>query len=166
MPVGHVTGFDVRTGKRLWIFHTIPRAGQPGYDTWTPDAQAFTGNAGVWAPISADAERGLVYLPVEAPTSDFYGGHRPGDNLFSSSLVCLDARTGERRWHFQLVHHDIWDYDTPAAPVLLDITVEGPAHPRGRAGDQAGPHLRLRSRERQAGLADRRAARAEERRAW
>jgi quinoprotein glucose dehydrogenase len=125
MPVGNVMGFDARTGKRLWIFHTIARQGEPGGDSWTDEARAYTGNTGVWAPFSADAERGLVYLPVESPTSDFFGGHRPGNNLFSSSLVCLDARTGARRWHFQLVHHDIWDYDTPAAPVLLDVTVAG-----------------------------------------
>jgi quinoprotein glucose dehydrogenase len=125
MPTGHVTAWNVRTGERRWIFHTIPRPGEAGFDTWTPDAQAFTGNTGVWAPFSADIERGLVYLPVEAPTSDFYGGHRPGSNLYSDSLVCLDARSGERRWHFQLVHHDIWDYDPPAPPVLLDITVDG-----------------------------------------
>jgi quinoprotein glucose dehydrogenase len=125
MPTGHVMGFDVRTGKRLWVFHTIARAGEVGGDTWTDEARAFTGNTGVWAPISADAERGLVYLPVEGATGDFYGGHRPGNNLFASSLVCLDARTGERKWHFQLVHHDIWDYDTPAPPVLLDVTVKG-----------------------------------------
>jgi quinoprotein glucose dehydrogenase len=123
MPTGHVMGFDARTGKRLWMFHTIARAGDAGGDSWSRDARAYTGNTGVWAPFSADVERGLVYLPVEAPTSDYYGGHRPGDNLYSSSLVCLDARTGERRWHFQLVHHDIFDYDTPTAPVLLDITV-------------------------------------------
>jgi len=125
MPAGNVMGFDARTGKRLWVFHTIARKGEPGGDSWSDEARDFTGNAGVWAPFSADAERGLVYLPVEAPTSDFYGGHRPGNNLFSSSLVCLDARTGARRWHFQLVHHDIWDYDTPTAPVLLDVTVGG-----------------------------------------
>ena len=125
MPVGHVMGFDVRTGQRRWIFHTIARAGDVGADTWTEEARGYTGNTGVWAPISADVERGLVYLPVEAPTGDFYGGHRPGNNLYADSLVCLDARTGERRWHFQLVHHDIWDYDPPAAPVLLDVTVKG-----------------------------------------
>jgi quinoprotein glucose dehydrogenase len=125
MPVGYVTAFDVRTGKRLWIFHTIPRTGETGSETWTPEARAYTGNTGVWAPLSADIQRGLVYLPVEAPTGDFYGGHRPGDNLFSDSLVCLDARTGERRWHFQFVHHDIWDYDIPTAPLLIDITVGG-----------------------------------------
>jgi quinoprotein glucose dehydrogenase len=124
MPTGHVMGFDARSGKRLWIFRTIAPADMTGAG-WTDEAREYTGNTGVWAPISADLARGLVYLPVEAPTSDFYGGHRVGNNLFSSSLVCIDARTGERRWHFQLVHHDIWDYDTPTAPVLLDITVRG-----------------------------------------
>ncbi|MEO6080595.1 MAG: PQQ-binding-like beta-propeller repeat protein [Steroidobacteraceae bacterium] len=125
MPTGHVMGFDARSGKRLWIFRTIAPAGDPGANTWTDEARSYTGNTGVWAPISADPERGLVYLPVEAPTSDFYGGHRVGNNLYSSSLVCIDARTGVRRWHFQLVHHDIFDYDTPAPPVLLDINVGG-----------------------------------------
>jgi quinoprotein glucose dehydrogenase len=125
MPTGHVMGFDARTGKRLWIFRTIAPRGDAGANSWTDAARSYTGNTGVWAPISADVARGLVYLPVEAPTSDFYGGHRPGDNLYSSSLVCIDARTGQRRWHFQLVHHDIWDYDTPAAPLLLDINVNG-----------------------------------------
>jgi quinoprotein glucose dehydrogenase len=125
MPTGNVMGFDARTGRRLWVFNTIARAGDPGGKSWTDEARSWTGNTGVWAPFSYDAARGLVYLPVEAPTSDFYGGHRPGDNLYSSSLVCLDARTGERRWHYQLIHHDIWDYDPPAPPVLIDITVEG-----------------------------------------
>src|SRR6185369_5026936 len=125
MAKGNVMGFDARTGKRLWVFHTIARKGEVGGDSWTDEAREFTGNTGVWAPISADAERGLVYLPVEDATGDFYGGHRPGNNLFSSSLVCLDARTGERKWHFQLVHHDIFDYDPPTAPVLLDVTVKG-----------------------------------------
>ncbi len=124
-PKGDVMAFDARTGKRLWMFHTIARKGEVGGDTWTDEARDYTGNTGVWAPFSADAERGLVYLPVEGATGDFYGGHRPGNNLFASSLVCVDARTGERKWHFQLVHHDIWDYDTPAPPVLVDITVKG-----------------------------------------
>lgn len=129
MPAGHVTGYDAVTGERRWIFHTIPRPGEPGHDTWGDDSWQFTGNAGVWAPMSADAELGYVYLPVEAPTGDYYGGHRPGDNLYSQSIVCLDARTGERVWHFQTVRHGIWDYDPPAAPVLLDINVDGRAIP-------------------------------------
>jgi len=125
MPTGNVMAFDVRTGRKVWTFNTIARKGAVGGDSWTDEARSWTGNAGVWAPFSADVERGLVYLPVEAPTSDFYGGHRPGDNLFSSSLVCVDARTGARKWHFQLVHHDIWDLDVPAAPLLIDINVGG-----------------------------------------
>ena len=125
MPVGNVTGYDAVTGERLWIFHTIPQPGEPGHETWLDDSWTFTGNVGVWAPMSADPELGYVYLPTEAPTGDYYGGHRPGDNLYSQSLVCLDAKTGERVWHFQTVHHPIWDYDLPAPPVLLDITVDG-----------------------------------------
>jgi quinoprotein glucose dehydrogenase len=125
MPVGHVTAYDAQTGERRWVFHTIPRPGEPGHETWHDDAWTFTGNAGVWAPMSADPELGYVYLPTEAPTGDYYGGHRPGDNLYSQSIVCLDASTGERVWHFQTVHHPIWDYDLPAAPVLIDITVDG-----------------------------------------
>ena len=120
----HVRGFDVRTGRQLWRFHTIPRPGEVGHDTWEQDSWRYTGNSGVWTTLSADLERDLVYLPVEAPTSDYYGGHRPGDNLFSSSLVCLQASTGERVWHQQIVHHDIWDYDNPAAPILMDLTID------------------------------------------
>jgi len=122
---GHVRGFNVRTGNREWIFHTIPHLGEFGNETWLDSSWTYTGNAAVWAPMSADPELGYVYLPVEAATSDFTGGHRPGNNLFSNTLVCLDAATGKRVWHFQLVHHDIWDLDIPAAPILLDITVDG-----------------------------------------
>ena len=124
-PPGHVRGYDVRTGERLWIFHTIPQPGEFGHETWEDDSWSYTGNVAVWAPFSADAELGYVYLPVEAGTGDYYGGHRPGNNLFSQSLVCLDARTGERVWHFQMIHHDIWDFDPPAPPVLADIVVDG-----------------------------------------
>jgi quinoprotein glucose dehydrogenase len=122
---GWVRGYDVRTGALKWTFHTIPLAGEFGNDTWQEESWKYTGNTGVWSPFTADAERGYVYLPVEAATGDFYGGHRPGDNLFADSLVCLDAATGKRVWHFQTVHHDIWDYDLPAPPVLVDITVDG-----------------------------------------
>jgi quinoprotein glucose dehydrogenase len=125
MPAGSVTGYDAITGERLWIFHTIPQPGEPGHETWMDDSWKYTGNVGVWAPMSADPELGYVYLPTEAPTGDYYGGHRPGDNLYSQSLVCLDAKTGERVWHFQTVHHPIWDYDLPAPPVLIDINVAG-----------------------------------------
>jgi quinoprotein glucose dehydrogenase len=122
---GFIRGYDVRSGKRVWIFHTIPRAGEFGNDTWEKDSWSYTGNAGAWAPMSADAELGYVYVPVETPTNDGYGGHRPGDGLFGNSLVCLDAKTGKRVWHFQMTHHDIWDYDLPAAANLVDITVNG-----------------------------------------
>ncbi len=122
---GHVRGFDPRTGKRLWIFHTIPVPGEFGSETWENDSWAYTGNTGVWAPMSVDEELGYVYLPVETPTGDYYGGHRHGDNVFAESLVCLDIRTGERIWHFQLVHHGVWDWDLPSAPILADATVDG-----------------------------------------
>jgi quinoprotein glucose dehydrogenase len=125
MPPAHVRGYDVRTGKRLWIFHTIPYAGEPGNETWEGDSWKYTGNTGVWTTFSADPELGYVYLPTESPTGDYYGGHRLGDNLFSESIVCLDAKTGRRVWHYQTVHHDIWDYDLPSAPVLADIRVNG-----------------------------------------
>jgi quinoprotein glucose dehydrogenase len=121
-----VRGFDARTGKLLWTFHTIPEKGELGYDTWlTPGSAEYTGNAGAWGPLAADPELGLVYLPVEGATSDMYGGERHGNNLFSCSLVALDIKTGERVWHQQLVHHDIWDYDNPTAPILLDVVVDG-----------------------------------------
>lgn len=122
---GYVRGFDVRTGKRLWIFHTIPKKGEFGYDSWLNGSAEYIGNTGVWTQITVDEELGLVYLPVESPTGDFYGGHRPGNNLFGESLVCVDLKTGERKWHFQLVHHPLWDMDIPAAPILADITVDG-----------------------------------------
>jgi quinoprotein glucose dehydrogenase len=124
---GHVRGFDVRTGKRLWIFHTIPRPGEFGNDTWLEDSWSYTGNTGVWAQMSADEDLGLAYLPVEMPTHDYYGGTRPGHNLFSESIVAVDLRTGRRKWHYQLVHHGIWDMDIPAPPILADITVNGRA---------------------------------------
>jgi quinoprotein glucose dehydrogenase len=122
---GYVRGFDVRTGKRLWIFHTIPKKGELGYDTWEKGSAEYTGNTGVWTQITVDEQLGLVYLPVESPTSDYYGGHRPGNNLFGETLVCVDLKTGERKWHFQLVHHPLWDMDISSAPILADITVDG-----------------------------------------
>ena len=122
---GYVRGYDVRTGEMLWTFHTVPQEGEPGVETWEDESFQYTGNTAVWAPMSADPQLGYVYLPIEAPTADYFGGHRLGDNLFSSSLVCLDARTGEMVWYYQLVHHDIFDYDTASAPLLLDVEVEG-----------------------------------------
>ena len=127
MPPGHVRGYDPRTGERLWIFHTIPQAGEPGVETWERGSWKYTGNTGVWTLFSADEELGYVYLPTETPTNDYYGGHRLGDNLYADSLVCLEAKTGRRVWHYQLVHHGIFDYDLPAPPVLCDITVDGRA---------------------------------------
>ncbi len=124
---GDIMGYDVKTGKQLWIFHTIPQQGEEGNETWEKESWKYTGNAGAWAPLTADPALGYVYLPLEAATGDFYGGHRPGNNLFSQSLVCLDARTGKKVWHYQLIHHDIWDYDLPAPPILTDIVVEGKA---------------------------------------
>jgi quinoprotein glucose dehydrogenase len=122
---GAVRAFDVRTGKRLWMFKTIPEPGEVGAETWEQDSWVYTGNTGVWAQISVDLELGMAYLPVELPTHDYYGGTRPGDNLFAESLVAVDLKTGERKWHFQLVHHGIWDMDIPCAPILVDITVNG-----------------------------------------
>jgi quinoprotein glucose dehydrogenase len=124
---GYIRGFDVRTGKRLWIFHTIPLLGEFGNDTWEEESFANTGNAGVWGQMSIDEDLGMVYMPVELPTGDYYGGHRPGNGLFGESLLALDLMTGQRKWHYQLVHHGIWDFDIPAAPILADITVNGRA---------------------------------------
>jgi glucose dehydrogenase len=124
-PSGDVRGFDVNTGRLLWIFHTVAQGEEPGVETWEKDSWKEVGNANVWAPISADEELGYVYLPVSTPTNDYYGGHRLGDGLYGESLVCLDVTTGKKVWHFQLVHHGLWDYDPPAAPNLIDITVGG-----------------------------------------
>jgi quinoprotein glucose dehydrogenase len=122
---GDVRGYDARTGKLLWTFHTIPAKGEAGYETWLDGSAERGSNAGVWGPMSADPELGLVYVPVEAPLADTFGGERPGANLYGNSLVCLDAKSGEVVWHFQLIHHDIWDWDIPSAPVLMDIVVAG-----------------------------------------
>jgi quinoprotein glucose dehydrogenase len=124
---GFVRGFDARTGKRLWIFHTIPVQGEAGYESWENGSAEYTGNTGVWTQITVDEQLGLVYLPVESPTGDYYGGHRPGGNLYGESLVCVDLKTGQHKWHFQLVHHPLWDMDISSAPILADITVEGRA---------------------------------------
>ena len=118
---GDVRGYDAHTGNLLWTFKTIPSKGEYGYDTWLNGSADYTGNASVWAPMSADQDLGLVYLPIESATGDRYGGDRPGDNLFSSSLVAVDAKTGKLRWHYQIVHHDIWDYDNSSAPILADL---------------------------------------------
>ena len=122
---GLVQAFDVRTGRRLWNFHTIPRPGEFGHETWQENSWAFNGNVGVWNQMAIDEELGLAYLPVETPTSDFYGGHRPGNNLFAESLVAIDLKTGARRWHFQLVHHPLWNMDISSAPILEDLVING-----------------------------------------
>jgi len=125
MPPGHVRGFNIRTGEQVWIFHTIPQGKEFGADTWHDGAWKYSGNTNVWTGMSADLDLGYVYLPTGTPTNDWYGGHRAGQNLFAESLVCLDAATGKRVWHFQMIHHGLWDYDLPAAPTLVDIEVDG-----------------------------------------
>lgn len=124
-PPGDVRAYDARSGKRVWTFHTIPQQGEFGNNTWDNGSWRFTGHTNVWAPMSLDEARGLLYLPVSTPSNDYYGGRRPGQNLFAESLVCLDANTGRRKWHYQLVHHGLWDYDPPAAPNLVTLTVNG-----------------------------------------
>ena len=122
---GDILGYDARTGKFLWKFNVIPQPGEVGHETWENDAWQYTGDVSSWAPMSADLERGIVYIPTNGVTIDYYGGFSPGDNLFSTSLIALDAKTGERVWHYQLVKHDIWNYDTPTAPILMDVIIDG-----------------------------------------
>ena len=125
LPPGHVRGFDLNTGEQKWIFHTIPQEGEVGNDTWEDDSWKVTGATNIWTMLSADPELGYVYLPIGNPGNDWYGGQRLGDNLFGTSIVALDVENGERVWHYQIVHHELWDYDPPAAPTLVDITVNG-----------------------------------------
>ena len=158
---GYVRGFDVRTGKRLWIFHTIPKKGEPGYDTWENGSAEYTGNTGVWTQITVDEQLGLVYLPVESPTGDYYGGHRPGNNLYGESLVCVDLKTGQRKWHYQLVHHPLWDMDISSAPLLADINVDGKAIKAVAQPTKQGILYVFDRVTGQAGVAHRRKARAE-----
>jgi glucose dehydrogenase len=122
---GDIRGFDARNGQLLWTFKTIPEPGEEGNETWLNESSGYTGNAASWAPISYDAETGYIYVPTEAATGDYFGGHRHGANLFSTSLLCLDSRTGEKIWHFQIIHHDIWDWDNPTFPILADVEVDG-----------------------------------------
>ena len=126
---GDIMGYDARTGEFLWKFHVIPRPGEFGHDTWENGSWLTAGDVSSWAPMSADPERGIVYIPTNPPTIDFYGGFRPGDNLFGTSVIALDVQTGERVWHFQTVHHDIWNFDNPTAPILLDVMVDGEQTP-------------------------------------
>ena len=122
---GYIRGYDAQTGQRKWIFHTIPGADDFGNDTWLNESWRYTGNTGVWGQISADLDLGIAYLPTEMPTNDYYGGHRHGDNLFSDSLIAVDLETGERLWHYQFIHHDVWDWDLPCAPILADVVIDG-----------------------------------------
>ncbi len=122
---GDILGYDARTGEHLWKFNVIPRPGEFGHETWENDAWEWTGDVSSWAPMSADPERGLVYIPTNPPTIDFYGGFRPGDGLFGTSVIALDVQTGERVWHLQTVHHDIWNFDNPTAPIALNVNVDG-----------------------------------------
>ena len=142
-PPGHVRGYDIRTGELRWRFHTIPQEGEPYNDTWENDSWKVAGNTNVWSMMSADPELGYVYLPIGTPTNDYYGGHRHGDNVYGESLVCLDAATGEVVWHFQAVHHGIWDYDLATAPNLMDIEVERPSR-SSASGQTAGAPERVR----------------------
>jgi quinoprotein glucose dehydrogenase len=122
---GSARAYDVRTGRKVWEFHTIPQKGEPGYETWLKGSAEYTGNTGVWTEITADPEAGLAYLPIESPTSDFYGGTRPGNGLYGNSLVAVDLKTGKMKWYFQTIHHEVWDYDLSSAPLLIDINVGG-----------------------------------------
>ena len=124
-PPGDVRAFHARTGKLVWKFNTIPQRGEFGNNTWDAGSWQFTGHTNVWAPMSVDEQRGLLYMPVSTPSNDYYGGRRPGQNLFAESIVCLDANTGVRKWHYQIVHHGLWDYDPASAPNLVTITVDG-----------------------------------------
>ena len=122
---GDILAYDARTGKHLWKFHVIPRPGEHGHETWENDAWQWTGDVSSWAPLSADPERGIVYIPTNSATQDMYGGFRPGNNLYAASLLALDVKTGQRKWHYQMVHHDVWNYDTPTAPIVMDVNVNG-----------------------------------------
>ena len=122
---GDILAYDARTGKFMWKFHVIPRPGEVGHDTWENDAWRTTGDVSSWAPLAADPERGIVYVPTNSATQDMYGGFRPGNNLFAASLIALDVKTGKRLWHYQMVHHDVWNYDTSTAPIVMDVNVGG-----------------------------------------
>ena len=161
---GDVRGFDVRTGEHLWTFHTIPLENEFGVETWGADpvddraSWEYSGNTNMWAHPTGDEELGIVYLPLSTPSNDYYGGHRPGDNLFAESLVAVDATTGERLWHFQAVHHGVWDYDFASSAVLLDIHRRWTRDQGSRPAKQAGVHLCVRPGHGRTGVADRGAA--------
>ena len=140
-------------GQRLWIFHTIPQPGEFGNETWENDSWSYSGNAGMWGPFSVDEELETVYMPIELSTGDYYGGHRPGNNLFTESLVAVDLHTGKRKWHFQFVHHGIWDFDLPCAPILADVRVDGKPVKAVAVPSKQGDPVCLRSTERAANMA-------------
>ena len=152
---GDILAYDARTGEHLWKFNVLPGPGEVGHETWENDAWEWTGDISSWAPLSADTERGIVYIPTNGATQDFFGGFRPGDNLFSTSLIALDVQTGQRVWHYQLVHHDIWNYDTSTAPVPHGRDRRRRGHPGGGADHEAGLRVRLQPGDRRADLADR-----------
>ena len=152
---GWIRAWDVRTGALRWVFHTVPVEGEAAAATWKNESWRYSGNTNVWTSMSADPELGYVYLPLGTATNDFYGGHRLGDNLYSESLVCLDATTGEKVWHFQVVHHGLWDYDLPAAPNLIDITVGGKKIAAVAQVTKQGFTLVFDRTHRRAGVADR-----------
>ena len=162
-PPGDIRAYDVVTGKRVWQFHTVPLPGEFGYETWPKDAWKYVGGANTWGEMSIDEARGIVYLPTGSGTYDFYGGDRIGANLFANCLLALDARTGKRLWHFQTLHHDLWDFDNVSAPQLVTVQARRQERRRRRAGGKDRLPLRLQSRDGRADLADRRAARAADR---
>ena len=166
VPLGDVRGFDVETGRQMWVFKTIPQAGEFGNDTWGEESWRWMGNTNVWSMMGCDPELGIVYLPVTAPSSHFYGGLRPGDNLFGTSVVAVDVRTGKRRWHFQTVHHDIWDYDLPAAPVVADIVMDGKPVKAVAQVSKVGLPVCLRPDHGRAAMAHRGACRAAQHLGW
>ena len=149
---GDIVAYDAKTGKFLWKFHVIPRPGEVGHETWENDAWRTTGDVSSWAPLAADAERGIVYVPTNSATQDIYGGFRPGNNLFAASLIALDVKTGKRVWHYQMVHHDVWNYDTPTAPIAMDVTVGGTTGARRVPGHEAGDSLLVQPPHRRADL--------------
>ena len=155
---GDIRAFDVRTGKLVWTFHTIPHPGEFGYETWPKDAWKSVGGANVWGEMSLDEKRGIVYAPTASAKYNFYGADRQGANLFGDCLLALDARTGKRLWHFQMVHHDIWDYDDADRAEAADGAARGQDRRRGGAGEQAGIRVGVRPRDGQAAMAHRRAA--------
>ena len=165
-PSGDVRAFDVHTGQERWRFHTVAQPGEPGHDTWAADAWQRRTGVNVWSTMAVDDERGLLFMPIGSASYDFYGADRPGPSLYANCLVALDAATGQLKWHFQLVHHDLWDYDPPAQPILADITSNGRRHSRSHSADEDGTHLRLRSRNGSARVRRGRARRAAERRSW